>query len=92
MDSPIIPLPTPRDRIDLSAFGADDQVLAAILRALLERSGLTQAELQRRMGLGRSSIHQYRHGLRRNPSLKWLVRYVLTCGGRLYLEMPREPL
>jgi DNA-binding XRE family transcriptional regulator len=78
-------LPPPRERATLVA---DPELLPAILNHLLRRSGLSQAEIARRLGEARQSVQQYHSGVRPNPSLKWFLRYAQVCGAKVVVEFP----
>lgn len=56
---------------------------------ILERSGLTQAELARRAGMPRSVINAYVRG-KREPGLDALSRLAAAAGLKLEL-VPRKP-
>lgn len=58
------------------------------LRQLLERSGLTTAELARRAGVSRASVSEYLHG-HRQPRLGQLER--LAAAAELRVEVDLHP-
>ena len=62
---------------------------AGLVAQLIERSGLTQAELARRAGIPRSVLNVYLHG-RREPGADTLVRLAAAAGFDLE-PTPREP-
>lgn len=67
---------------------ADDRAVSGLITLLLDRSGVSQHELARRLGIKVQSISQYKRGKRANPSVKWLARLVEAVGGKLYVEFP----
>lgn len=69
---------------------ADDRAVASLITLLLDRSGVSQHELARRLGIRVQSLAQYKRGKRSNPSVKWLARLVEACGGKLYVEFPTQ--
>lgn len=74
------------------AVVADPALLGQLMNLILDRSGLSESEIARRLGTARQSVQQYRYLKRTNPSLRWFLRYVQVCGGRLVLELPEETL
>ncbi len=71
---------------------SDPKTVAPLLEQLLSRSGLTVAEVCRRLDCSRSSFNQYRYCRRTRPSVQFLSRVVEVCGGRLMVELPARPL
>jgi len=89
------PLPGATPAIETTSLAvvlADDQALQGLIALLIERSGCSQGELCRRMGLSKQSLNQYRTLRRNRPTLQWFVRLAETCGARLMLEFPGRPL
>ncbi len=85
-------LPTrPQTSEDIINVLPDSSVTKRLIELLLERAGLSQAECARRMGVETQSLHQYKK-YRANPSVRWLARFVQTCGGRLIIELPERQL
>lgn len=70
----------------------DDQAILSLIRLLLDKSGLTQAEVGRRTGTSQEAISFYRKGRVKRPSIQWLARLASVCGARLYIEFPSRPL
>lgn len=64
---------------------------AALSGAIVERSGLSQAELSRRAGLPRSVLNVYLHG-RREPGADALARLAAAGGFELTLAPRRPPV
>jgi transcriptional regulator with XRE-family HTH domain len=64
---------------------------AALIADILQKSGLTQAELARRAGLQRSVLNAYLHG-HREPGSDALLRIAGAGGVRLELEERRPPV
>ena len=69
----------------VSVFANIDRMVDRILR----RSGLSQAELARRVGLPRSVVNAYARG-QREPGVGAVVRLALAAGFELSLR-PRTP-
>lgn len=59
-----------------------------LVQVFVERAGVSQAELARRMGIKPQSFSQYLGRRRVRPSLQWMARLALVCGGRLWVEFP----
>lgn len=70
----------------------DPRAVTNLISQLLARSGMSQAELCRRLGIRPQSLQQYRAGRRSKPSAEWLARLVQVCGGRMIVEFPTTPL
>lgn len=66
--------------------------LPDILEAALDAGGMSMVDLARRLGMKPQSLAQYKQSIRRNPSLEWIQRYLQTCGCRIVVEFPSEPL
>jgi transcriptional regulator with XRE-family HTH domain len=64
---------------------------AALVAEMLQKSGLTQAELARRAGLQRSVLNAYLRG-HREPGADALLRIAGAAGVRLELEERRPPV
>lgn len=64
---------------------------AALVAEILQKSGLTQAELARRAGLQRSVLNAYLHG-HREPGVDALLRIAGAAGVKLELEERRPPV
>lgn len=64
---------------------------AALITQILQKSGLTQAELARRAGLPRSVLNAYLHR-RREPGADALLRIASAAGVKLELEQRRSPV
>jgi predicted XRE-type DNA-binding protein len=94
--SQIVPLPssaTPtHNRPSLAAVIADDRAIMSLIEQLLDRSGLPQTEIARRLGIRKQSLNQYRHLRRKRPSIQWIARLADACGARLFVEFPARPL
>lgn len=72
----------------LTPVVCDDRAIKVLLEALIERSGLSRAEICRRLGTTTNSLRQYLRGRRSKPSLKWFVRLAEACGARVTVELP----
>ena len=64
---------------------------AALIADVLDRSGLTQAELARRAGLPRSVLNAYLKG-HREPGADALLRIAAAGGVRLGVEKRQPPV
>jgi transcriptional regulator with XRE-family HTH domain len=64
---------------------------AALVAGILQKSGLTQAELARRAGLPRSVLNAYLRGSR-EPGVDALLRIAGAAGVKLELEERRPPV
>jgi transcriptional regulator with XRE-family HTH domain len=64
---------------------------AALIAEVLDRSGLTQAELARRAGLPRSVLNAYLRG-HRDPGADALLRIAAAGGVQLSVEKRRPPV
>jgi len=64
---------------------------ATLIAEILEKSGLTQAELARRAGLPRSVLNAYLHG-NREPGVEALLRLAGAAGVKLGLENRTPPV
>jgi transcriptional regulator with XRE-family HTH domain len=64
---------------------------AALVAEILEKSGLTQAELARRAGLQRSVLNAYLRG-HREPGADALLRIAGAAGVKLELEERKPPV
>lgn len=91
---PPIPIPSlsgPTARQATSVVLLDDEnALAALIDQLLMRSGLSQREVCRRLGISESNFNQYRLKRRVKPSVWWLNRLAQVCGARLLIEWPKQ--
>jgi transcriptional regulator with XRE-family HTH domain len=64
---------------------------ATLIRDVIERSSLSQAELARRAGLPRSVLNAYLRG-NREPGADTLLRIVAAAGCKLEIEERRPPV
>jgi transcriptional regulator with XRE-family HTH domain len=64
---------------------------AALVAEILQKSGLTQAELARRAGLPRSVLNAYLHG-HREPGAEAVLRIAGAAGVKLEIEERRPPV
>lgn len=80
---------TPASLSPIAVVVPDDSSVKHLMRLLLNRSGLSQAELARRLGVTPQCVGQYMSGRGAvRPSLSWFCNVVQTAGGRLLLELP----
>lgn len=80
------------ERPDKAAMPSDPALFGEMLDLILRKSGLTQAEVARRLASKPQSVHQYRTGVRPNPSLRWFLRFVHICGAKIVIELPSAEL
>lgn len=66
----------------------DPALFKELINILLSHSGLTQSEAARRIGVEPQSVHQYRSGIRANPSLRWFMHFARVCGANVVIEFP----
>lgn len=66
----------------------DPALFKELINILLAHSGLTQSEAARRIGVEPQSVHQYRSGIRANPSLRWFMHFARVCGAQVTIEFP----
>jgi transcriptional regulator with XRE-family HTH domain len=64
---------------------------AALIVEILQKSGLTQAELARRAGLQRSVLNAYLRG-NREPGVDAVLRIASAAGVKLELEERKPPV
>ncbi len=64
----------------------------SLIEEILDRAGLPQSEICRRLGIKTQSLNQYRTLRRKRPSIQWLCRLADACGARLIIEFPARPL
>lgn len=67
---------------------ADDRAIRSFVQQCIAKSGLSQAEVARRLGMRPQSVNQAVRGRVGRPSLHWIVRVVTACGGAVILELP----
>ena len=70
-----------------SAVVADDRAVVYLIDTLIARSGLSQSEIARRLGIRLQSLHQYRR--RRRPGLIWFAKLASACGAELNVKFPK---
>lgn len=66
---------------------ADDRAVVYLVDQLITKSGLTQSEIARRLGIRLQSLNQYRR--RKRPGVVWMAKLAEACGGRLVVEFPK---
>lgn len=74
---------------DVAVVLTDAESTARIVEQVLERAGMSQREVARRLGIQPQSLNQYVRSRRMNPSVEWLARLVEVCGGQLLVRFPR---
>ena len=91
-----LPIPLPgsssSEKASLAVVLCDNKTICVLIETILHRSGMTQAEVCRRLGISSSNFNQYRLGRRMKPSVWWLARLIDVCGGRLFVEFPPRPI
>ena len=70
----------------------DDRAVMQLIELLLDRAGLSQAEVASRLGIRRQSLNQYRWLRRKRPSIQWFTKLAQACGARIIIEFPSRPL
>ena len=58
-----------------------------LIQLLIDRSGVSQAELARRLGITPQALGQYVKA-RRRATFHWLVRLAQVCGARVSVDFP----
>lgn len=66
----------------------DEKALIALVREIIDRSGMTVPQVAGKLGINPHSLWQYYYGYRRNPSLQWMIRLAGICGGKVLVELP----
>lgn len=84
---PLIQPSRPDPTTGTAAIVADDRAVVYLIDQLIAKSGLSQSELARRLGIRLQSLNQYRR--RKRPGVVWLAKLAEACGGRLYVEFPK---
>jgi predicted transcriptional regulator len=69
---------------------SDDRVISRLLETVLYRAGITQKEAADRLGINPATIRQYIGARSTRPGLRWFVKFVEACGGRVYLQFPER--
>lgn len=72
--------------------GDDPTLIPLLYREMIERSGLSGAEVARRMGSRPQAIDQYKCGYKSNPGLRLTARVAQACGAQLVVEFPKNGL
>jgi predicted transcriptional regulator len=89
MDQVILPASSlATQRASILVILDDEKALTHLINQLLDRAGLSQAEVARRLGISKQGISQYRSLRRKKPSLQWFTKMVQVCGGRLSVDFP----
>lgn len=65
----------------------DDRAIRELIEEMILRSGLSQSEIARRMGVRLQSLTQYRKHTR--PGVRWLTRLADVTGHKIYVEFTR---
>ena len=81
-------LPSRSDSLtSTSAIVPDDRAVVYLIDQLIGKSGLSQSEIARRLGIKLQSLNQYRR--RRRPGLIWFAKLVTACGAELNVRFPK---
>ena len=86
----MIPLLTPSRPDPATATAAvvpDDRAVVYLIDQLIVKSGLSQSEISRRLGIKLQSLNQYKR--RKRPGLVWFTKLAEACGGRVVVEFPK---
>lgn len=76
---------------DVLVLTADPRQQRQAVKTMLERAGLSIAEVARQLGVKRQSLHQYLNpSARRAISVDWLVRCAALCRCSVALQLPSE--
>lgn len=67
----------------------DPKRVNRLVEEIIERAGMSQAEVARRLGITPQSLNQYFTHRRERPSIIWIARLAEVCGARLLVEFPR---
>lgn len=70
----------------------DERAVMALIGTLIERAGISQSEIARRLGVAPQSVNQLYRKRRRRPSIQWVAKLAAACGARLMVEFPERPL
>ena len=89
------PVPVPSSLTQRTAHVAivlsDDRSIPPLLTQIVDRSGLSQSEIARRLGVTRQTVNQVLLA-RKRPTLQWFAKLAEVCGARLTIEFPGSPL
>jgi hypothetical protein len=91
VDPAYIPVPVlgTSARAGKVAYISDNpDIIAYMVDELVARSGLSKAEIARRMGSTPGTLGQYIYGRRRRPSFSFVARLAAACGARIKVEWP----
>lgn len=83
-------VPVFRVPVPLTPVVGDDRAIAALLRMILDKSGLSTGEVARRLGVRRETIKQYTAGRRTKPGLPFFIRLAEVCGCKVSIELPTK--
>ncbi|WIM69212.1 helix-turn-helix domain-containing protein [Corynebacterium suedekumii] len=81
--------PVNRGRVEEHKQRMLAQVRASRLRELREATGLTQAQLAERIGVGQRQVSKIEHGDLDNAKIGTIRRYLEAVGGDLSIEYVR---
>lgn len=70
----------------------DDSSMIKLIEEIIDRAGVSKAEIASRIGVRPQSFAQYTYLKRSRPSVQWLARLLAVTGGRLIVEFPPHPL
>lgn len=70
----------------------DERSMIKLIEEIVDRAGVSRAELADRLGVKYQTFSQYTYLKRKRPSVQWLARLLAVTGGRLIVEFPPTPL
>ncbi len=71
-------------------FSTPERV-GTFLNWAIDRSGLSKAEIARRLGTSRVNFQAYYRSRRgKNIGIKWIVKFLAVVGGKLMVEVPQR--
>jgi DNA-binding XRE family transcriptional regulator len=79
--------PTPREVPPTELTLDRESQSIKLINLLFERSGMSQAEIARRIGIKPQSINQYMKQ-HRTATFLWVVRLAQVCGAKVSIEFP----
>lgn len=74
----------------LTPVVCDERAISRLLGSILQKGGLTLADMAGRLGVNERSVRQYLNGRRCRPSLLWFIRFAELAGARVVLEWPER--
>jgi DNA-binding CsgD family transcriptional regulator len=81
-------IPVGRSAKDALMLTGDAANTREAVRLLLSRSGLSAAEVARRLGVTRQTVQQFVTQRRPSIQVRSLAEVAAVCGGRVIVELP----